>query len=342
MEPSTVSLERAPVIALQVASSPLAEKSTALPDCTERLDYPSTLSGQFIWTYVGAFVLLHASALLVLWPWLFSWVGAILLPLGVHVFGGVGISVCYHRLLAHRAFRTPKWVEYVFATMAVCCMQDTPARWVAIHRKHHQKTDEQEDPHSPLVSFFWGHFGWLLVENEAVCNFGFYDKYARDILRDPYYFFLERNFVWLGIYAAHAVLYFAAGFGLGYLWTYEGMDPMASGLRLGLSVVVWGVLLRTVIAWHITWSVNSIGHLWGYRNYSTADHSRNHAWLGVISSGEGWHNNHHADPRCAKLGHRWWEIDSGWWTIALLEKCGLADEIVAEPRTKGLEGGDDH
>jgi fatty-acid desaturase len=245
----------------------------------------------------------------------------------------IGSSVCFHRMLSHRSFRSPKWLEHVFATFGVCSLQDSPIRWVAIHRRHHQYTDEREDPHSPLVSFLWGHVGWVVLKNNAISSASFYDKYARDLLRDPYYFFLERNRRWFWVYMAHALLIGLIGFGVGCVWTFDGMSTWASGLRMSASVLVWAVALRTIVGWHSTWAVNSLCHMWGYRNYSTTDHSTNSFMMGILASGEGWHNNHHADPHCAKIGHRWWEIDLGWWTIALLSKVGLATEVVAEPRT---------
>src|SRR5439155_2462017 len=111
----------------------------------------------------------------------------------LYVFGTLGINLCYHRLLAHRGLVVPTWLEHAFAILGVCCMQDTPARWVAVHRRHHQHADEQADPHSPLVNFFWGHMGWLLVENRELSRLGIFDRYARDILRDRFYKGLERN-----------------------------------------------------------------------------------------------------------------------------------------------------
>lgn len=300
----------------------------------QSLDYPATLAPQVIWAYVFWFALIHLAACCAALPWLFSWVGMVLALVTHYLCATIGISVCYHRMLAHRAFHAPKWLEYLFATFAVCNMQESPSRWVGIHRRHHQFTDEQDDPHSPLAGFLWGHFQWVFTRNEAVSNVSFFDKYSRDLVRDPYYLFLERNFMWFWVYVAHAILLFAAGFGIGAVWTFEGMESWESGLRLGLSVLVWAVALRTVYGWHSTWAVNSVGHLWGYRNYETSDNSRNQPLIGILSSGEGWHNNHHADPRCAKIGHRWWELDPGWWTIAALASVGLASDVVAEPRVE--------
>ena len=153
----------------------------------------------------------HLIALLAFLPWFFSWTGVVLAILGLYVFGTLGINLCYHRLLTHRGLTLPRWLEYSFVVLGLCCVQDTPARWVAIHRRHHEHADEQHDPHSPLVSFFWGHMGWLLVENEELSTLGIYDRYSKDILRDPFYRSLERS-RWFLYVVASWVLFYAGGF----------------------------------------------------------------------------------------------------------------------------------
>jgi fatty-acid desaturase len=238
------------------------------------------------------------------------------------VFGVLGINLCYHRLLTHRGFVCPKWLEHTFAILGVCCLQDTPARWAAIHRRHHQHADEQQDPHSPLVNFFWGHMGWMLVENAETSRLGTYERYAKDILRDPFYKMIERNFAWI-ILASWAV-FFLGGFVAELLRGGRMMDAV----QFGASVLIWGVFVRTVTVWHITWSVNSVTHIWGYRNYATDEDSRNNVLIAIITSGEGWHNNHHADSRAAKHGHRWWEIDLVYLIIRGLAMVGLARNVV--------------
>ncbi|MBX7164776.1 MAG: fatty acid desaturase [Pirellulales bacterium] len=289
------------------------------------LDYPETTRPiQWSWPYIVGIGGVHLLSLAALSPWLFSWSGVVLTLLGLYVFGTLGINLCYHRLLTHQAAVVPKWLEHIFAILGVCCLEDTPARWVAIHRLHHRDSDEQPDPHSPLVTFFWGHCGWLLVKNRGVNNLDTYDRYARDILRDPFYFGLERHLMWLVVYVAHAAVFYLAGLGVG--WATTG--NLWSGVQLGTSWLVWGVFVRTVLVWHITWSVNSLTHLWGYRLYDTGENSRNNWFVGIVSNGEGWHNNHHADQRAAAHGHMWWEIDVTWLTIRLLAALGLARNIV--------------
>lgn len=275
------------------------------------------------WDFIVAIALVHMLALAVFVPWLFTWAGLIVALIGVHVFGQ-GITIGYHRLLTHRSFKCPLWVERFFAILGMCSLEGPPARWVATHRFHHNHSDEQEDPHSPLVAFLWGHIGWLLVRNPTTQNTAMYQKYARDLLRDPWYMRLEKGMGWLRIYFVHGLLYFAAGAGVSALLGY----PASECLRVGLSLVVWGVLLRTVLVWHITWSVNSLTHLFGYRNYATGENSQNNWLVGLLAAGEGWHNNHHHDPASASVQHRWWELDLSYWEIRLLERLGLVWDVI--------------
>jgi stearoyl-CoA desaturase (delta-9 desaturase) len=279
----------------------------------------------FQWDQAISIALLHALALLVLVPYLFSWTGVGAFVFGLLVFGQIGIPICYHRQLTHRSFRTSKWLERSFVVLALCSAQQTPAKWVAWHRKHHSLSDKPDDPHSPLVSFLWAHFGWLCVEDRELTDHSFFEKYARDVLEDPFYFYLERHrtaMIW--IYLAHALAIFLVG--LGAAWLVLGEGPAA--VQVALSVLVWGVIARTVYVWHITWSVNSLSHLHGYRNFETSDDSRNNWFVALITGGEGWHNNHHADQSAATVQHRWWEIDLNYYVIKALEAVGLASHVI--------------
>ena len=266
----------------------------------------------------------HLVAALAFLPFFFSWTGVILALAGTYVFGTLGINLCYHRLLTHRGLVCPPWLEHTFAVLAVCCFQDTPARWVAIHRRHHEYSDEQADPHSPLVSFLWAHMEWVYVENRELNRLGIYDRYAKDVLRDRFYVAIERKNRWLWIILGSWAVFFAGGL-IGGLATGQSLS---GALQFGASLLIWGVFVRTVVVWHITWSVNSLSHIWGYQTYATDDCSRNNAFVGIISNGEGWHNNHHADPRSARHGTGPGEIDVTWYTIRLLEMLGLATRVV--------------
>jgi stearoyl-CoA desaturase (delta-9 desaturase) len=273
----------------------------------------------------------HLLALLACIPWLFSWSGLALAVAGLYVVGGLGISVGYHRLLTHRSFACPRWLEHGLSVLGVCCWQGSPMNWVAMHRMHHQHSDEPGDPHSPRNSFFWSHMGWFLIYDPAIYNLATYDRYARDLFQDRFYKWLERARVWRTIHAVQWAAFLFAGVLVGAIAT----GSVWGAVRLGLSWLVWGVLVRTVAVWHITWSVNSVTHLWGYRNFDTDDDSRNN-WLVGYINGEGWHNNHHAEPRCAAYGQRWWEFDIYYVVIRILERVGLVWDVV-KPRLRSLD-----
>jgi len=293
---------------------------------TRELEWPETAVNpiRVRWRYALGIPGVHLLACLAFLPWFFSWTGVVLSVLGLYVFGTLGINLCYHRMLTHQGMVAPKWLEHFFAILGVCTMQDTPACWAAMHRIHHKHSDERPDPHSPLVNFLWGHCGWLMFHNREFINVYDYQRFSRDILRDPFYMKLERNENWLIIYAASTVVFFLGGFAAALAMG----SALGAAAQFGLSLVVWGVFMRTVITWHITWSVNSFTHVWGYRNYETDDNSRNNWLVGLWANGEGWHNNHHADQRAASHGHKWWELDVTWITIRALEKFGLVKDVV--------------
>lgn len=304
--------------ALATAHAPPADRRGVLPDAVRPY--------RIRWRYAIVIGVVHVLACLALLPGLFSWTGVAACVVGVHLFGA-GINLGYHRLLTHRSFRTPKWVEYTLASLAICSLEDTPVQWVAVHRMHHAHSDDVPDPHSPLVTFLWSHLGWLLMVNPKIDTLAFRERYAPDLLRDRFYFNLEKyGYLQVAIALGQVLVFFPAGFVAGWL-----AGGIAEGARLGASVVVWGVFLRIVLVWHITWSVNSLSHLFGYRTYATGEGSRNNWLVALLAVGEGWHNNHHADPTAASVQHRWWEIDISYYEIKLLEALGLARDIV-KPR----------
>jgi stearoyl-CoA desaturase (delta-9 desaturase) len=313
-ESSTIS--KAGDIAVSEHAAPIASRRLSLPGAVDRRG--------FQWVYVVSLVGMHVLALAAIVPWLFTWTGLIALGVGIFFFGQ-GINFCYHRLLTHRSLVVPKWLERFWVVIALCCMEDTPCKWVTTHRHHHKHSDHEDDPHSPLVTFFWAHFQWLTLHNTQTQTTAAYHRYSRDILADPFYMAMEKNLLISPlIYLAHAAIFFAAGFAAGYF----GEGTLLEGLRVGLSLVVWGVILRTVAVWHITWSVNSLTHLFGSRLYDTEDNSRNNWFVGLIAAGEGWHNNHHYDQASASNQHRWWQFDPTWYHICILKWLGLAKKVT--------------
>jgi fatty-acid desaturase len=278
----------------------------------------------------------HLLALLVFVPWFFSWTGVVLLAAGIYLFGMIGINLGYHRLLAHRSFSCPGWLEHVLAILGVCSAQGAPAWWVAIHRMHHRFADKDRDPHAPGRNFFWGHIAWITLQTEDMLAGHVTKRYASDLLRDPLYVWLDKY--WQSVALASWVLLPAAALMAGLL---AGMSAQAAG-QLASSVFVWGVAARTVYVWHVSAFVNSVSHLWGYRSYETNDSSRNNLFVGYFAHGEGWHNNHHADPHAAMHGRRAWEFDPVFWMIRLLAALGLARDVVmpkSPPPMAGLRAG---
>src|SRR4051812_1365342 len=257
-----------------------ATSFTATTSAITALPRPAAVDRhRIVWSYAITVGIYHLVALLALLPWFFSWTGVVLVVLGLYIFGTLGINLCYHRLLTHRGLVCPKWLEHAFAILAVCSMQDTPARWVAVHRRHHEHADRQDDPHSPLVTFLWGHVGWMLVENRDLVRLGIYERYAKDILGDPFYRKMERTLLYPAILLGSWAAFFLAG----YLAGLSGTSA-ASAAQFGASLLIWGVFVRTVIVWHITWSVNSLAHLWGYRSYETGEQSHNNWFVALISN----------------------------------------------------------
>ena len=276
------------------------------------------------WVGVLTICSVHLLAMLACLPWLFNWSSLWVMVAGVFVFGYLGINLFYHRLLTHKGLVCPKWLEHTFALLAVCCVQDTPARWVGIHRWHHIKSDESDDPHTPLAGLAWGHVGWVFLKNDQIDRYTIYTRFAKDILRDPFYKRLETTARYPLIIVASWGLFFSVGFAIELLWG----GSFVQAIQFGLSLLIWGVFVRTVVVWHVTWSVNSLAHVLGYRNYDTSDESRNNWFVALITLGEGWHNNHHADFRSSRHGHRWFEIDLTFSVIQLLEYVGLATNVI--------------
>jgi fatty-acid desaturase len=215
-------------------------------------------------------------------------------------------------------------------------MEDTPARWVTVHRLHHVHSDEVPDPHSPRVSFWWSHMGWLMYLNRQTHSIAGLEKFSKDLLRDPFYMRLETRPYSQFIYILGQVpVYFALGVAFSLFFqpvetgSLVGWSPrIAAATQLGLSMVQWGVILRIIAVWHITWSVNSLSHMFGYRNYQTGEDSTNNWLVALFSVGEGWHNNHHEDPSAATVQHRWWELDISYYEIKILEMIGLASDVI--------------
>jgi stearoyl-CoA desaturase (delta-9 desaturase) len=261
------------------------------------------------WFTAVVMVIYHLLAVAALF--FFTWKGLAIAVVLWWVSGSLGIGIGYHRLLTHRGFRCPKWLEYTLALCGTLALEGGPIFWVGTHRIHHQFTDREGDPHSPRDGKWWSHMGWILVgkamhqETEAMA------AYVPDLRRERFYLWLSR-----------------------YHWMTQVVVGLAVLGCFGWRATLWGVFLRTVVGLHATWMVNSATHLWGSRRWATGDDSTNNFWVALVTFGEGWHNNHHAHPSSARHGLRWWEIDSNWYVISALRMFGLAREIKL-PRENG-------
>jgi stearoyl-CoA desaturase (delta-9 desaturase) len=254
------------------------------------------------WTTTLVMVLFHVGAIAALF--MFSWKA---LAISIFLYWatvGLGISLGYHRLHTHRSFKIPKLLEYFFAVCGASTLEGGPIFWVATHRIHHQKSDQEGDPHSPHDGAWWAHVGWILLGEAKHSNTKLMSKYAPDLAKDKFYVWLN-NYHWVPVLALAAVLY-------------------AMG---GISYVLWGVCLRIVVGLHATWLVNSATHMWGSRRFETRDDSRNNWWVALLTFGEGWHNNHHAHPTSARHGLAWYELDISWISLKIMKFLGIAKSI---------------
>jgi len=215
-----------------------------------------------------------------------------------------GITMGYHRLHTHRSYKVPKLIEYFFAICGVLTLQGGPIFWTAIHRVHHQNSDNEGDPHTPRDGRWWSHMLWILFGEPLHSNTQVMGKYAPDLMKDPFYRYLN-DWHWLPL-------------------VILGLCLLAVG---GLPWLLWGIFLRVVVGLHFTWLVNSATHLWGSRRFETPDDSRNSWWVALLAFGEGWHNNHHAHPTSARHGLGKYEFDVSWIQIKLLERLGLAWDV---------------
>lgn len=253
------------------------------------------------WPTATFIIFVHLGALLAFLPGMFSW-KAVLLALVLHwLTAGIGITLGWHRLVTHRSFQVPKWLEYFLVFCGTLSMQGGPIWWVGLHRHHHLYSDQPNDHHDSRKGFWWSHIEWMFREVPAEAEI---PRFTKDIADDPVYQFFDKYFLPIQVVLAIVL----------YLWG-------------GWPFVVWGIFVRLVTVYHTTWLVNSATHAFGYRTFETTDHSTNCWWVALLTFGEGWHNNHHAYQYSARHGLQWWELDLTWLTIRLLQLLGLATKV---------------
>jgi stearoyl-CoA desaturase (delta-9 desaturase) len=254
------------------------------------------------WITSVALVLFHIGAIASLF--FLSWKSVLVAAILYWFCIGWGIGMGYHRLLTHRSFKAPKWFEYFLAVCGALTLEGGPIFWVATHRVHHQKSDQDGDPHSPRHGRFWAHAGWVLFGERRHNATDSLAHYAPDLGKDPFHRWLN---------------------------TYHYIPMVILGVILvgfgGLSMLLWGICTRVVLGLHATWLVNSATHLWGRRRFETRDDSRNNWWVAMLTFGEGWHNNHHAHPASARHGLTWLELDLTWIQIRLLSFLGIVRNL---------------
>ena len=236
----------------------------------------------------------------------------------MYVLTAVGITVGYHRLFTHRAFETNRMVQFVLAILGSMAVEGSLLKWVALHRCHHQHSDTREAPHSPheqgdgcrgvLRGLWHAHIGWFFAPDPPNLS-----HYVKDLNQSR---LLRATSSLFPLWVALGVLIPGA------------LSGLLTGTWMGvLTGLLWGGLARIFLVHHVTWSINSICHLWGSQPFQTGDQSRNNFLFGILGLGEGWHNNHHAFPTSARFGRRWWQFDLGYWLISTLAVLGLASEV---------------
>jgi stearoyl-CoA desaturase (delta-9 desaturase) len=245
----------------------------------------------------------------------------VFLFLGMYLLTGLGITVGFHRHLTHRSFKTHPWLRGTLGILGSAAIEGPVISWVADHRKHHAFSDEVGDPHSPHVDhggglrgelrgLFHAHMGWLFIHTQR----GNKERFARDLLDDPVISWVDRTFLlW-------AILGLLVPFALGWI--------IGGTLVAGLTALLWGGLVRVFVLHHFTYSINSLCHVFGRRDFETADESRNLALIALPTLGEAWHNNHHAFPTSAVHGLRRWQVDVSAIVISALERAGLVWDVV--------------
>jgi stearoyl-CoA desaturase (delta-9 desaturase) len=313
-----------PIVAIPAVSGYLASETIPARQAI-RMGRAAAAGAGINWLTMTVMALFHLGAVAALF--FFSWQRLAVMVVMYFVAINVGIGMCYHRLLTHRGYQVPKWLEYGMSICGTLALEGGPIFWVATHRVHHQLSDREGDPHTPREGGWWAHVGWIIWGNALHAQTEVLDRYAPDLARDRVHLWLSK-YHWIPLVASGPLL-----FGLGWL---------AGGPVNAIGWVLWGVFLRVTLGLHATWLVNSATHMWGRRRFETRDGSRNNWWVALVSGGEGWHNNHHAHPVSARHGLAWYELDPNYWGIWLLNKLGLARGIKlakfdrADPRPTGI------
>ncbi len=285
-------------------------------DTNAQIELDPARADRIDWLRATPYIGLHLACLGVFWVGVSGCaVGVALALYAVRMFALTGF---YHRYFAHRAFKTSRPVQFLFAALGATCVQRGPLWWAAHHRNHHRHTDTAADPHSPRQhGFWWSHSGWFLTPR------GFRTDWEAipDLRRFPELRFIDRFDLLMPVLLALAI------FLLGQ-WLQRHVPQLGTD---GPQLLVWGFFVSTVALFHATFTINSLAHRFGSRRFDTRDDSRNNLWLALLTFGEGWHNNHHFFPGAARQGFRWWEVDTTWYGLKAMAWIGLIRELKPVP-----------
>ena len=282
----------------------------------------------FLWLFVVAPWIALVAGIVLTWNTSirFDWTQAALF-VAFYLFTGLGITVGFHRYFTHGAFKTGRGMKIMLALAGTMGVEGAPIRWVADHRRHHQFADEENDPHSPwrfggdvkglAKGLWWAHTGWIFTRENTNSR-----RFAPDLVADPDIRWFQKNFPLVLLFS----LLLPTALGGLLTWSWQG----------AVAGYIWAGLVRIALVHHVTWSVNSVCHVFGERPFSTGDKASNVWWLAILSLGESWHNLHHADPTCARHGVDKGQIDISARVIWAFEKLGLAHN-VRWPRTDRLD-----
>ena len=265
---------------------------------------------------ITPFILLHLSCFGVFFVG-FSLV-AVTIALLLYALRMFAITGFYHRYFSHKAFKTSRLVQFIFAFVAASAAQRGPLWWASHHRHHHANSDKPDDSHSPVQhGFFWSHITWFLTNK----NFMPKSERVKDLLRYPELKFLDRFDIIAPL--SLAISLYVLGSCLEANAPHLGTN--------GVQLLVWGFVISTVFLYHMTFTVNSLAHVWGKRRFNTNDQSRNNSLIAIFTLGEGWHNNHHHFPSSARQGFYWWEIDLTYYGLKILSALGLIWDLRKVP-----------
>lgn len=263
------------------------------------------------------FIFLHIFCIFFSW-YFFTWQAFIVSIIMVVITSMVGISFGFHRLLTHSSFTTLPLLKNISALCGTLALQGGPISWVGQHRLHHVYADRDGDPHNSKKGFWYSHIGFLVQRRQDLEIISEVSYYCRDISQNKYFIFLENNMLLLQICLACILFLVGAFLGREHIFDWYS----------GASFVAWGIIVRILFCYHTTFCVNSVAHTFGKSPNKTSDNSKNNFIVGLFTFGEGWHNNHHAHPRSARHGWKWWQIDFTWYFINFLRKISLIKNVI--------------